>query len=358
MKGYCTQGYCTRALCFVVLISLFWIPSAWAKTPNRSSAKQTIVYEVRNGDSLSKIAKQYDTKVSDIVRWNNLANEHQIRKGQRLKIRVPKSKATAYKNSAPAKSDVIVQNIEYTVVRGDSLSKIARKTGVSIDELKKNNRNLRKNPDKLRVGQKIVLRVKRFEQTGVSRGLANRGSLSGGVKLASGPGYIVRHPERAYGTALSVGNIMDAMKHYHKKYPKGPRFAVGDLSKKNGGYLKPHLSHQSGRDVDISYVNKNNKEFVGFARMNRNNFDVPKNWTLIEAFLNSKQVQYIFVDYELQALLYQHALENGYSKERLKTIIQYPNGKQSYHAIIRHSKGHADHMHVRFICAKTDVNCH
>lgn len=352
-----------KKLCLCVLsfalLSCIWQPVALAKTPSKSNAKQTIVYEVRKGDSLSKIAAKYDAKVSDIVRWNNLASEHQIRKGQRLKIRVPKAKAEAYKRSDKGDApEPITQNVEYTVKKGDSLSKIAKKTGVSIEDLKKNNRSLSKNPDVLRTGQKIVLRVKRFEQTGVSRGLANKGSLSGGIKLSSGPGYVVRHPDRAYGTALAVGNIIDAMKTYINKYPKGPRFAVGDLSKKNGGKLKPHLSHQSGRDVDISYVNNNNKEFVGFARMNKTNFDVAKNWILIKAFLDSEQVQYIFVDYELQALLYEHALDNGYSKDRLKSLIQYPNGKQSYHAIIRHAKGHADHMHVRFVCAKTDVNCH
>ena len=348
------------------LVILFWGCFAWTasaapkKSSNKSSsAKTTITYVVKKGDNVDKIAKKYDVRGADIARWNNLADISRIRVGQKLRIRVPKGSVSA---SSSGKSSVeaptITQQVSYVVKKGDNLGKIARKTGVSIEELKKHNKALKKNPDKLRVGQTIILRVEKFNgATGVSRGLANNGSLSGGIQLKTGPGYVVRNPKRSYGTALSVGLIMDVLGAYASKYPKGPRFAVGDLSTEHGGKLKPHLSHQSGRDVDISYVNKNNREFVGFERMNQKNLDVEKNWYVLEKFVKSGKVQYIFVDYDLQKYFYDFAKKQGYSDSELKTMIQYPNGKKSYHAIIRHSKGHADHMHVRFVCAKSDVHC-
>lgn len=349
-------------MAFVVCLTMsFGQSDAFAapkKKSKTSNAKQTITYVVAKGDSVDKIARKYEVRTDDIARWNNLADVSRIRIGQKLRIRVPKGtviEAPAGKKGAP----VITQNVNYVVKKGDNLGKIARKTGVSIEELKKNNKELRKNPDRLRVGQTIVLRVQKFDgATGVSRGLANNGSLSGGIQLPAGAGYVVRNPKRSYGTSLSVGLIIDAMSAYAAKYPKAPRFAIGDLSVEHGGKLIPHLSHQSGRDVDISYINSNLKEFVGFSKMNASNFDVDKNWFVIEYFLKTKKVQYIFVDYDLQKLLYDHAKKKGYTDAQLRTMIQYPNGKKSYSAIVRHAKGHADHFHVRFVCASTDKDCH
>ncbi|MCL2324969.1 MAG: penicillin-insensitive murein endopeptidase [Proteobacteria bacterium] len=354
-------------------VSPFWLAEATPQKSTAQTAKVTITYVVKKGDSLDKIAKQYGVPVNDIVRWNNLSDASRIQIGQKLKIRVPKGSAAASAASAASTGGssgtksggdtraaaAATQDMFYIVKKGDTLGKIARKTGVSAEQLKKHNPDLRKNPDRLRVGQKLVLEVNRFSgQTGVSRGLANNGSLVGGIQLPAGSGYIVRNPKRSYGTALTVGIIMDAMADYARKYPKGPRYTVGDLSAEKGGRLVPHLSHQSGRDVDISYISKHNKENAGFARMNASNFDAEKNWHLLEYFIKTGKVQYIFVDYDLQKLLYEQAKKQGYTDSQLKGIMQYPNGRKSYHAIIRHAKGHADHSHVRFVCAGTDVNCH
>lgn len=319
-----------------------------------AAAKETITYVVKKGDTVGKIANTYHVNADDIARWNNLANAAQIRIGQKLRIRVPKgSVSTGSSGSGSSKSagsgvTYVTQNVSYVVKKGDNLGKISRKTGVSIEDLKKHNKSLRKHPDQLRVGQTLILREQKvLAGSGVSRGLANNGSLSGGIQLKDGPGYHVRNGKRAYGTPLTVSLIMDAMAAYHNKFPKGPQFSIGDLSVQGGGKLSPHLSHQSGRDVDITYI-----------RDSAGKLDVEKNWFLIEYFLKTKKVQYIFVDYNLQADFYKFARSKGYSEAELRTLIQYPNGKQSYMAIVRHSKGHVSHLHVRFVCASTDVNCH
>lgn len=344
-------------MCLCLLGVSFSSEAAPKKSSQKvSSAKETITYVVKKGDSVEKIAKSYDVRANDIARWNNLSDVSRIRIGQKLRIRVPKgSVVSTSRKSAP----IITQNVSYVVKKGDNLGKISRKTGVSIEELKKNNPSLRKSPDKLRVGQTLVLKVQRFDgSTGVSRGLANNGSLANGIVLKPGPGYIVRNAKRSYGTALTVGLIMDAMGAYAQKYPKAPRFGIGDLSTERGGKLTPHLSHQSGRDVDISYIHKSQKETPNFVRMSKDTLDIEKNWFVLEYFLKTQKVQYIFIDYDLQKYFYEYAKSRGYSDAQLSKMIQYPNGKKSYHAIIRHSKGHADHFHVRFVCASTDIGCH
>lgn len=98
------------------------------------------VYRVQRGDALSSIASRFRVSMQDLVEANNLRSQNQIRIGQLLKI--------------PAKS-VSKPVARYTVQRGDTLEKIARRTRVSQAQLMALN-NL-KNQDKIFVGQRLRL---------------------------------------------------------------------------------------------------------------------------------------------------------------------------------------------------------
>ena len=56
-----------------------------SKTVEKPKAPRHIVYTVKSGDTLSKIARKYNVKVSDIKKWNNLRSDL-IRENQKLKI--------------------------------------------------------------------------------------------------------------------------------------------------------------------------------------------------------------------------------------------------------------------------------
>lgn len=56
-----------------------------AKIVEKTKEPSYIIYTVKSGDSLSKIAQLYHVKVSDIKKWNNLKNDL-IREKQKLKI--------------------------------------------------------------------------------------------------------------------------------------------------------------------------------------------------------------------------------------------------------------------------------
>jgi membrane-bound lytic murein transglycosylase D len=47
-----------------------------------------IVYRVKAGDNLSKIAKKYQVKVNDIRSWNELNEEHILQPGDKLTITI------------------------------------------------------------------------------------------------------------------------------------------------------------------------------------------------------------------------------------------------------------------------------
>ena len=88
---------CLRTLVLFFAILCLGMPSAISAKPakkNSSQPKETITYVVVKGDSVDKIAKKFEVRSDDIVRWNNLADASKIRIGQKLKIRVVKGSYT------------------------------------------------------------------------------------------------------------------------------------------------------------------------------------------------------------------------------------------------------------------------
>ncbi len=161
--------------------------------------------------------------------------------------------------------------------------------------------------------------------------------------------YRTKHPDVSWGLSETVDLITTAMIQYHTFSPDAPLVNVGDLSLERGGKFPPHLSHRAGRDVDVGYVHRgDNADKPRFTYATSNNFDVEKSWSLVKAFLETESVEYIFIDYYLQKKMYRHALKSGENKEEIDSIFQYPRGKFSKQGIIRYSRGHRNHFHVRF----------
>jgi membrane-bound lytic murein transglycosylase D len=119
-----------------------------------------IVYRVRSGDYLGKIAQQHRVSVSNLRRWNGLRG-NTIRAGQRLVIYPngnykPQNNSSAQKTEEK-KTEVVKEGdyIYYTIQSGDTLWDIAKARGVSVDELKRFNQHL--NFNKLKPGMKVIV---------------------------------------------------------------------------------------------------------------------------------------------------------------------------------------------------------
>ena len=141
----------------------------------------------------------------------------------------------------------------------------------------------------------------------------------------------------------------DAIRNYVRAVPDAPVVHIGDISKKNGGPFPPHLSHQAGLDVDIGYVLQGEvSRRVRFSIATYETLDQEKTWALIQALLDTQGVAYIFIDYEVQRLLQPYALSTGEDPDAIAAIFQFPRGRGAPHGVIRHFKGHRNHMHVRF----------
>ncbi len=290
------------------------------------------------GEHLGEIAGRYGVRRKDLIRLNSKlkSNANLLSVGQKISV-------------CPEIAPRERVKIEYTVESGDTLSDIAAKYHLTTSELVGFQRGKVKDSNDLRVGQRLVVYKEGSVLPGYGAYDDDTGVLKSGVQLPSGKYYVVKHPSLSWGTGETIRLIQTAVAAYRRAWRSSPKIHIGDISKKGGGPFSPHKSHQHGRDVDIGYVLKGSKaDEVRFTTANSSNLDVARTWSLLDAFLDTDQIKYIFVDYSLQELLYEHAKKKGVSKDTLDELFQYPRSKGRGHGIIRHSKGHVNHFHVRF----------
>ena len=106
---------------------------------------ESIEYTIQSGDTLSAIARRYGTTVQELVNINNIQNPDLIYPGEKLRIL---TNSTIPGNEERGTGDII-----YTVQRGNTLSQIARAYNVSIEHIVELN-NI-ENPNLIYPGQKL-----------------------------------------------------------------------------------------------------------------------------------------------------------------------------------------------------------
>jgi murein endopeptidase len=94
-------------------------------------------------------------------------------------------------------------------------------------------------------------------------GVPHDGRLVDGVGLPlEGPGWVTwdpvlhRVPNRAnrlFGTDALVRLVLDVVGKYRAAHPDAPGVLIGDLSRRGGGEIDDHVSHENGLDVDVYY---------------------------------------------------------------------------------------------------------
>ena len=109
----------------------------------KTSNDSTQIYIVQKGDTLSEIAQEFDTTITQIATDNNISNINLIYPGQELKV----------KNNSLCHD---CGHIIYTVQKGDSLWKIARRNNTTIANIVRLNRI--KNPNLIYPNQMFRMR--------------------------------------------------------------------------------------------------------------------------------------------------------------------------------------------------------
>ena len=113
-----------------------------------SNYPEKITYTVKKGDTLGGIAEKYNTRASEIRKWNKMSsNNSLINIGQKLILFVGKN---------GSKSDDSPKRIIYTVKSGDQLGYIAEKYNTSAKKIREWNK-MKPGSSAIYPGQKLVL---------------------------------------------------------------------------------------------------------------------------------------------------------------------------------------------------------
>ncbi len=129
--------------------------AAPAPAPTQTQAKAEpagfVTYEVKKGDTLGSIAARHAMKISELRSANALKND-KIVIGQKLKVQQPGPKPAAQNLLAAVQPRDSAPQI-HVVAKGDTVSEVAKKYGVSTTVLMKAN-NI-SDPNKVLVGDKL-----------------------------------------------------------------------------------------------------------------------------------------------------------------------------------------------------------
>ena len=121
--------------------------------PNSQVTSDTVIHQVRRGDNLSRLARQYGTTVEAIQSLNGLGGRSLLRIGQRLEI--PGGASSNSQITGQVASVEPGRRIVHRVNRGDNLSRLAQRYGTTVRSIQSANglgsRTL------LRIGQRLEI---------------------------------------------------------------------------------------------------------------------------------------------------------------------------------------------------------
>lgn len=310
-------------------------------------------HTVAEGEHLGLIAGRYGVRQADVLRLNPaIENADLIVIGAKLRV-------------CPEIYPRERRQVSHVVAAGETLTGIAGAHGLTLGELVATLAKPPGNPDHLRVGETLKFDVdgglveafrpplpkppkaKGTKKAGGKRRGPPRAKVS--VQLQPSDAVHVKRPRLAWGTPHTIKLLGRVAGDYERHARGGPKILIGDISQRGGGQLRPHLSHRSGKDIDVGYVLEGaDGRRTRFSGVTVDNLDHRRTWALVKAFLDTNEVRYIFMDYRLQESLYEWAKENGESERLLDEVFQYPRGRGRNHGIIRHWRSHRHHFHVRF----------
>jgi len=253
------------------------------------------------------------------------------------------------------------ERIEYTVQEGDTWWSVALRHGVDGRDLRAYNW-----PSRKKMTPQATLQIwidplvrdwiaegpdplppdleHRWRRGAMSIGTPNDGVLVNGLRIPDVEGVTLRIPRSAYGTSHAVNQLLLAIELFRERSDYALAVPLGSMSRPRGGPIGSHLSHQSGRDIDIKLLRRPEVEAWREIRGTRVQWDAV--WQLVRAF-SEVDVMVIFLDQRARRRLFKAARESGATEEELAA------GQR----LVRHSPGHEHHLHVRFGCGPHEPEC-
>lgn len=227
-----------------------------------------ITHQVQNGEALSKIAEKYNVPMWAIMLKNNIEDEDKILRNQVLEIPTAEEVAQLekLKNTQPEAPKKEEKPKTHTVKKGDTLSEIALKYGISVKNLKEWN-NL--SGDQIKVGKTLLLNEPATKEKETikykikSGDVLSKIALQYGVSTASimyknniqnpkhiQPGQVIVIPDKA-----EVAELEKAQKEIETKQTTQPKQTKKISSKKSAHIPAGRIN--ASRGIVIHKVQKN-----------------------------------------------------------------------------------------------------
>ncbi|MBC8072677.1 MAG: penicillin-insensitive murein endopeptidase [Deltaproteobacteria bacterium] len=316
-----------------------------------------IRHRLRKDERLTQVAARYGVPTDKLAKWNRI--DPNLPLGKRRTLRVLTDRVVP----PPLRA-------RYVVREGDDWDAVAAVFRVPEHELRVQNYRMRSPV----VGATIVAWIDPIEgpwfvapgepaeqpplelsSDGRSIGLPNKGKLVDAVQLPEHPLWVRGNPDHLWGSAHTIRQVHRAFAilRGHKGYASG--VLIGAISRRKGGPMPPHRSHQSGRDVDIRLPLR-----AGTPKTkspNADEVDWYATWALIESFVQTGEAEAVFVNEAHHGRLYEAARAMGVPRERVHEIVRWPAWRGSGEPIVQHADGHNAHLHVRIRCGTDEPAC-
>ena len=200
-----------------------------------------------------------------------------------------------------------------------------------------------------------------LDEPPLSLGYTNAGKLVGGRLFRETPFMSRVQVHRKSKVSWALPNLLTVLNRaarvVARKFP-GSVLEIGELSRKDGGRITSHLSHQSGRDADVGFFLTDldgaplraprflRCEGTGDGRDDPTvRFDDQRNWEFVRALLEdtNEEVRQIFIYAPLRARLLAYAAKVKAPRQlRAKAAAAM---MQPINAL-----PHDDHFHIRISC--------
>jgi penicillin-insensitive murein endopeptidase len=200
-----------------------------------------------------------------------------------------------------------------------------------------------------------------------SIGAPNRGRLEHGVHLKTSSALRILPavaPYDAEWATEELAEMVEQAAHDVRLHFADAILTVGQASKRAGGEIDRHHSHESGRDIDIAFYLQDAKQkpllaggYItirndGWSLDHHAHFDDARNFALLTSLVNSSHatITHIFVVHYLRARILSYAAKMNASPaliDRLASLMVQP----------AHVLPHDDHFHVRISCPRSSTSC-
>jgi len=229
-----------------------------ASKKQESSKSTSNTYTVKAGDTLSGIASKHNISLTNLMKWNGL-DTTLIFPGNVLTVSKQDSQNT---KTSGKKETKVSSSTVYSVVAGDSLSKIGAKYNVSVANLKKWN-NL--SSDLIYVGQKLNIAGKSSNNSSTST--SSSSSKQAGNKASV---YTVKSGDTLSKIAKAHGVSVANLKKWNSLSSDmiyiGQKLSIGATKEKSTGSVKSTKTGSSTNtnvDYDVNKLVSVGKSLIG-----------------------------------------------------------------------------------------------